>query len=114
MEEEKVNEIKKPEWLSDSEKIDFIYKTLKRQVFLWKIKVITRIFIILFVIFFYVYIVPKIDYKWLFNEYIMPRIQESISSQINQEQPIQSDTQQIEKELNNRIKNISKKLNISN
>ncbi|MBP8017004.1 hypothetical protein KAZ01_03255 [Candidatus Gracilibacteria bacterium] len=114
-------------YISDEEKIDYIYKSLKSQKRALWIKRILYLVFIGCLAWFYLKIVPTLDYKYLANKYIMPKfiplvmdlssemtkgLQENMSKQLNNTIINQTSSNQITedtiKKALEQIKNIPK------
>lgn len=70
--------------LSESEKIDYIYRTLRRQNISKNIFLLIKVLVLWVIIYFYYYIYPKLDIEAISKQYIIPQIskiaQEAASS----------------------------------
>lgn len=62
--------------ITDEEKIDYIYKTLKHQKRVFIIRMFLKICIIWFIIYFYLYIIPTINFNLtdIINKNLTPHI----------------------------------------
>lgn len=57
-------------YLSTEEKIDYIYKELKSQKRSRVFGLILKLFVVLGVVYFFVYILPQLDTDWIINQAI--------------------------------------------
>lgn len=57
-------------YLSTEEKIDYIYKELKRQKHSRVFGLILKLFVVLGMVYFFVYIFPQLDKEWIINHVI--------------------------------------------
>jgi len=58
--------------LTDSEKIDYIYRKLRAKARIDAVMLFIKLAILGFIIYFYMYIVPKMDIEGLINKYAIP------------------------------------------
>lgn len=89
--------------LTDSEKIDYIYRKLRAKARMDNIMLIFKLAILGFIIYFYIYIVPKMNIAWLIDKYAIPYMSKIV--QMTAEKTMNNiwniDTNTINKVLNN-------------
>lgn len=66
------------QFLTESEKIDYIYKSLKNQNRTKNFFLITKLIIFWWIIYFYLKILPNYNIDKILNEYVVPKIQKVV------------------------------------
>lgn len=74
--------------LTESEKIDYIYRKIRNRARMDTIMLVVRLAIFWFIIYFYVYMVPKMDIAWLIDKYAIPYMSKIV--QMTAEKTMQS------------------------
>lgn len=64
--------------LSEQEKLDYVFNYIKRKQRIENLSLFFRFFIISWIVYFYLFLVPSLDYNKLFEKYIIPRISDIV------------------------------------